>query len=180
MLAQHIKAYKTTATVGTALPLPAKTSVKMANNADTDQTLLRDGLMCHRGGKNHDLIVTWIQGLSLIVRALYQLRYQATWVVLWHIPPALLRFVPEFARNNWGTTRNALFDAQGPSPEPPHWPPNVTGEEKIVAGLGLEPRTSRLLCKHSAELPSHLVILWRVYLQSMPRHFHPKIKGSLW
>ena len=50
MLAQHIKAYKTTATgTGTALPWPAKTSVKMANNADTDQTLLRDGLMCVTG-----------------------------------------------------------------------------------------------------------------------------------
>ena len=63
--------------------------------------------------------------------------------------PCFIRFVPESARNNGGTTKHALFDAYFPSREPTlsH---QCHRRGKIVARPGVEPRASRLPCEHSA------------------------------
>ena len=69
-----------------------------------------------QGRKNRGPTGTRTQGLSLTVRALCQLSYRATWSSF-DISPCLIRFVPESARNNGGTTRHAPFDAHCPSRE---------------------------------------------------------------
>ena len=69
---------------------------------------------CHRGGKNRGPTGTRTQGLSLSVR---QLSYWANGRPL-IFSPCLIRFVPESARNNGGTTKHALFDARCPNREP--------------------------------------------------------------
>ena len=58
---------------------------------------------CHRGGKTRGTTGTRTQGLSLSVR---QLSYWANGRPL-IFSPCLIRFVPESARNNGGTTRHA-------------------------------------------------------------------------
>ena len=82
---------------------------------------------------------TRTQGLSLPVR---QLSYLANGRPL-IFSPCLIRFVPESARNNGGTTKHALFDARYPSREPTLSHQMSQGRKKIVARPGLEPRASR-------------------------------------
>ena len=69
---------------------------------------------CHRGGKNRGPTGTRTQGLSLPVRQLSCLANGRTLT----FSLCLIRFVPESARNNGGTTRHAHFDARCPSREP--------------------------------------------------------------
>ena len=104
-------------------------------------------IKCHRKEKNRGPTGIRTQGLSLTVRALCQLIYRATWLSF-DISSCLIRFVPESARNNGGTTRRALFDACGPSRE--HTLSNQMSqmEENNVARPELEPRASRLPCEH--------------------------------
>ena len=105
--------------------------------------------LCHRGGKNRGPTGTRNQGLSLTMRVLCQLSYRATWSSF-DIFPLLNKIRPRICSEQRRNNETCTFDARCPSREPPHWPPNVTGEENIVARPGLEPRASRLPCEYSA------------------------------
>ena len=98
-------------TLTTSMPTVLMAYARIANDCS------RHLCKCHRGGKNHGPTGTRTQGLSLTVRALCQLSYRATWSSF-DIFPCLIRFVPESARNNGGTTKHALFDARCPSRVP--------------------------------------------------------------
>ena len=126
------------------------------NHAGTDETvplLLAARARTHTEPTNvkgeekaHDPTGTRTQDPSQTVRALWLLSYCVTRSTC-DISPLLNKIRPRIWSEPCRNRRDSPFAARSPSTDP-HWPPNVTGEEKHMARPGLEPRTPRRPCEH--------------------------------
>ena len=104
---------------------------------------------CHRGGKTH------MARLGLEPRtSRIPCKLSDHWATEPHgrpvtIPPCLIRFVPRICQEPCRNRRDSPFAAPSPSTDP-HWATKCHwGGKKAHGPTGIEPRTSRILCKLS-------------------------------